>query len=188
MPAKARPAKTKTAPKERSTTAAKRKPAGRSPKARSARAATTSPKPAGRPATVEAYLAALPEDRRLPKGYAEGMAYGMIWWSVPHSIYPAGYRCDPRMPLPFAGLASQKGYMSLYLMCVYGSDEYRRWFESEWKKTGKKLDMGKSCIRFKRLEDLPLDLVGEAIARVPVEELVAQYESQVTTGSKRRKS
>ena len=145
---------------------------------------------AARPTTVKAYLDTLPEDRRkairavraavnrgLPKGYAEGMQYGMIGWFVPHSVYPEGYHCDPRQPLPFAGLASQKQYMSLYLMCIYGDAKHRAWFEKAWKKTGKKLDMGKACIRFKKVEDLPLDLIAEAVARVPVEDFLAHYES-----------
>jgi uncharacterized protein YdhG (YjbR/CyaY superfamily) len=151
-------------------------------------------------ATVNAYLASLPEERRkaiakvraainkgLPQGYKEGMQYGMIGWSVPHSVYPKGYHCDPKQGVPFAGLASQKGYMSLYLMCVYGDDTHRGWFEEEWKKTGKKLDMGKSCIRFRKLDDLPLDLVTEAVARVPVEKFLAHYETMLAAGGKRKR-
>ena len=120
--------------------------------------------------TVEEYLAALPEDRReavqavrkvilknLGKGYEEGMQYGMIGYYVPHSVYPDGYHCDPKQPLPFAGLASQKNHMAIYLMCIYGIEEQERWFREAWARTGKKLDMGKSCVRFKKLEDLPLD-------------------------------
>ncbi len=138
--------------------------------------------------SVAAYLDALPPDRRalveavrdeinrrLPKGYEERMQYGMIGWCVPHAIYPAGYHCDPAEPLPFAGLASQKGYVSVYLMSVYGDAAQRAWLEKAWAKTGKRLDMGKSCIRFKRLEDVPLELIGEAVARVPVDRYVATY-------------
>ena len=129
--------------------------------------------------TVDQYLAELPDDRReaisavrevivknLPKGYEEGMSYGMIGYHVPHSIYPAGYHCDPKQPLPFAGLASQKNHMAFYLMCVYSDTEYEKWFREAWAKSGKKLDMGKSCIRFKKLEDLPLPVVGAAIKKV----------------------
>jgi len=136
--------------------------------------------------TVEAYLAALPEDRRqaleavravilanLDRDYEEGMQYGVIGYYVPHRVFPAGYHCDPRQPLPFAGLASQKNYMSLYLMCIYGSQEQLKWFQQEWKKSGKKLDMGKSCVRFKKLADLPLEVIGEAIKRVPAKKYVA---------------
>jgi len=153
-----------------------------------------------KPTTVKAYLDSLPEDRRkairavrtavnraLPKGYKEGVQYGMIGWFVPHSLYPDGYHCNPDQPLPFAGLASQKQYMSLYLMCIYGDAKHRAWFEKAWKKTGKKLDMGKSCIRFKKLEDLPLDLIGEAVARVPVDDFVAQYEAVKPKSASRKK-
>lgn len=139
--------------------------------------------------TVDEYIASLPEDRReaistvrktilkhLPNGYQETMQYGMIGYSVPHSIYPAGYHCDPKQPLPFAGLASQKNHMSLYLGCVYVDTETAEWFHKAYAASGKKLDMGKSCVRFKKLEDLPLDVVGNAIARVPVEKLIAMYE------------
>jgi uncharacterized protein YdhG (YjbR/CyaY superfamily) len=157
-----------------------------------------SPKPVGA-TTVKAYLDALPEDRRkaiqavrkainarLPEGYREGIQYGMIGWSVPHSIYPDGYHCDPRQPLPFAGLASQKNHMALYLMCIYGDEEHRRWFEGAWTKTGRKLDMGKGCVRFKRLEDVPLEVVAEAIARVPVAEFVARYEATRPKSARRK--
>jgi hypothetical protein len=140
--------------------------------------------------TVDQYLAELPEDRsaaiaalrqvileNLPKGFEEGMSYGMIGYHVPHSIYPAGYHCDPEQPLPFAGLASQKNHMAFYLMCVYSEKEYEKWFREAWAKSGKKLDMGKSCIRFKKLEDLPLDVISVAIKKVPVKKYVAIYEA-----------
>ena len=141
-------------------------------------------------ATVKESLASLPPDRRtaleavrkvindnLDKGFEEGMSYGMMGWYVPHSIYPGGYHCNPEQPLPFAGLASQKNAMSLYLMCTYGDKSQRDTFVSEWKKTGKKLDMGKSCIRFKKLEDLPLDVIGRAIKRVSLKGYVAAYDA-----------
>jgi len=138
-------------------------------------------------ATVDAYLRALPEDRRaainsvrdvilknLDPSYEEGMQYGVIGYYVPHRIYPKGYHSDPKQPLPVAALASQKNYMSLYLMSVYcgcigdsPANQHAQWFREAWAKTGKKLDMGKACIRFKKIEDLPLDLIGEAIRRVP---------------------
>jgi hypothetical protein len=166
-------------------------------RASSAKAAAR--KPAGRPATVAAYLAALPPDRRaavsavrdainraLPAGYEEGMAYGMIGWAVPHRLYPAGYHCDPKQPLPFAGLASQKGHMSLHLMCTYFDDEQRRRLEDDWRRTGKKLDMGKACIRFKALDDLPLDVVTAAVARVPVAAYVQRYEALLARGKSRK--
>jgi hypothetical protein len=148
--------------------------------------------------TVAKYLAELPADRRaavdavrktilknLDKGFEEGMCYGMIGYYVPHSIYPAGYHCDPKQPLPYAGLASQKNYMSVYLMSVYAEGVEENWLRDQFKKAGKKLDMGKCCIRFKKLEDLPLDAIGEAIRRVPVKQCVAQYERAMLSMSKR---
>jgi Domain of unknown function (DU1801) len=140
--------------------------------------------------TVEQYLSELPEDRRqaieavrqvilknLDKDYEEGMQYGMIGYYVPHRMYPAGYHCDPKQPLTFAGLASQKNHMSLYLMCIYGDSNHLKWFREAWAKTGKKLDMGKSCVRFKKLEDIPLDVIGEVIKRVPARKYVEYCES-----------
>lgn len=141
-------------------------------------------------ATVDEYLAGLPEDRRaaieavrqvilehLPEGYEETMQYGMIGYVVPHSLYPAGYHCDPKQPLPFAGLASQKNYMSLYLNCVYGSEATAQAFQDAWAATGKKLDMGRSCLRFRKVEDLALDVIGRTIARTPVSAYVEGYEA-----------
>jgi len=149
--------------------------------------------------TVTEYLAELPADRRaaikavravirrnLPTGFEEGMQYGMIGYYVPHKVYPAGYHCNPKQPLPLACLASQKNYMTLYLMCIYGGKEHEARFRKEWAKTGKKLDMGKSCIRFKKLEDVPLEVIGEAVARVPVDEYISFYESVIRPGGKRK--
>lgn len=140
--------------------------------------------------TVNEYLDELPADRRvaieairavllknLDPAYEEGVQYGMIGYYVPHSLYPAGYHCDPRQPLPFAGLASQKNHMALYLMCLYGGSEQEAKFRREWVATGKKLDMGKCCVRFKKLQDVPLDVVGRAVARVPVRDFIAYYET-----------
>ena len=142
--------------------------------------------------TVDDYLAELPQDRRdalqavrktildnLPKGYEEGMQYGMIGYFVPHSVYPAGYHCDPTQPLPFASLASQKNHMAVYLMCIYADPDQAAWFRDAWTKTGKKLDMGKSCVRFKKLEDVPLKVIGQAIKRVPTQKFIAFYESAI---------
>ncbi len=147
--------------------------------------------------TVKEYLADMPADRRaaieavrkvilrsLAKGYEEGMQYGAIGYYVPHSLYPAGYHCDPRQPLPFAGLGSQKNYMSLGLMSLYGNPAQMDWFRKAWAKTGKKLDMGKACIRFKKPEDLALEVIGEAIARVPVNEFVGYYETAIKGAGK----
>jgi hypothetical protein len=139
--------------------------------------------------TVEDYLAQLPEDRRaalsavrdvirknLPQGYEEGMQYGMIGYYVPHSIYPKGYHCDPKQPLSYITLGNQKNHMALYIMCIYGDKEGREWFEKSFAAKGKKLDAGKACVRFKKLDDLPLDVIGEAVARYPVEKYVGAYE------------
>jgi hypothetical protein len=140
--------------------------------------------------TVSDYLASLPADRRaaleavrkvirrnIDPTYEESMGYGMMGWAVPHSVYPAGYHCDPAQPLPFAGLASQKQYMSLYLMCIYYKSGDESWFREAWARTGKKLDMGKCCVRFKSVDDLALDVIGAAIKRMPARKYIALYES-----------
>jgi uncharacterized protein YdhG (YjbR/CyaY superfamily) len=140
--------------------------------------------------TVAQYLAALPADRRaalsavrkvinenLPNGYEEGMQFGMIGWYVPLSMYPAGYGENPKVPLSFVALASQKSGMVLHFLCFYGHPTLSTWFTSEYKKSGKKLDMGKGCVRFKSLEDLALDVVGRTVARVSAEEHMANYQA-----------
>lgn len=114
----------------------------------------------------------------------EGMQYGMIGYYVPHSVYPAGYHCDPRQPLPFACLASQKNYFALYLMPIYMNPSALTWFQTEWKKTGKKLDMGKSCIRFKKLEDIPLDLIAQTFQKLRVDPYIEIMEQTLATRSK----
>jgi hypothetical protein len=134
--------------------------------------------------TVAAYLAELPPERRaaigavrdvirrnLDQGFAEGMYYGMIMYFVPHSLFPAGYHCDPSKPLGFVALASQKQYMSLYL----DPAEHAGWFETQWAKSGKKLDKGKVCIRFKRVDDLALDVVAQFVRRVSPEKFIESY-------------
>src|SRR5438477_10131011 len=139
--------------------------------------------------TVVQYLSALPADRRaaliavrklinenLPKGFEEGMQFGMISWYVPLSMYPAGYGENPKVPLPFLALASQKSGMVLHFLCFYGHPTLSSWFTSEYKKSGKKLDMGKGCVRFKSLDDLALNVVGRTVARVSVEEHMANYQ------------
>lgn len=142
--------------------------------------------------SVKDYLAELPTDRRaaiaavrtvilenLDKDFEEGMQYGMIGYYVPHKIFPPGYHCDPAQPLPYATLASQKNHMALYLMCLYVDGEHQNWFRAAWAKSGKKLDMGKSCVRFKKLEDLPLDVIGKSIARVTARKYAAFCEAAV---------
>ncbi len=111
----------------------------------------------------------------LPEGYEEGMQFGMIGWYVPLSLYPAGYGENPKVPLPLVALASQKSGMVLHFLSFYGHPTLSTWFTSEYKKSSKKLDMGKGCVRFKKLEDLALDVVGRAVARVPVEEHITHY-------------
>ncbi|MGE4064464.1 MAG: DUF1801 domain-containing protein [Rhodospirillaceae bacterium] len=138
--------------------------------------------------TVAAYLKSLPPERKkamsavrkamrahMPEGYVETMQYGMMGWVVPLKLYPPGYHVGS-VPLPYAGLASQKRHMSLYLMGCYMEPKDAAWLKKEFKARGLKLDMGKSCIRFKKLEDLPLDVVGKAVAKLPVKEFVKRYE------------
>ncbi|MCA9256782.1 MAG: DUF1801 domain-containing protein, partial [Phycisphaerales bacterium] len=140
--------------------------------------------------TVEAYLKALPEDRRvaieairktikknLGKGFQEGIQYGMIGYFVPHSVYPPGYHCDPRQPLPFVQIASQKNHIGLYLFCVYMNEKLKGEFVDAWKKTGKKLDMGKACVRCRNLEGIALDAIGDTIRKFSVDSFIATYES-----------
>ncbi len=150
--------------------------------------------------TVAEYLDSLPPDRRaaisavrkvildhLPKGYAECMQYGMIGYAVPHNIYPPGYHCDPSQPLSLAMLSSQKSHMAIYLMTVYGDPKTEQWFRKAYAASGKKLDMGKSCVRFKKLEDLSLDVIGQTIARVPVKEYVARIEKFLADHAAKKK-
>lgn len=138
--------------------------------------------------TPEEYLAALPEERRealsavrevilanLPEGFEEGMQYGMIGYYVPHTLFPDGYHCSPKEPLPFAALGSQKNYMAFHACHVYGDEEISRWFVDAWQATGKKLDMGKACVRFKRLDDVPLAVVGQLVAQKTLAEYLAAY-------------
>jgi uncharacterized protein YdhG (YjbR/CyaY superfamily) len=143
-----------------------------------------------KPNTPEEYIASLPEDRReiisdlrktvkkhLPKGFKECIAYGVIGYVVPHSLYPPGYHCDPKLPLGFISIASTKGHIALYHMGIYSSTPLLEWFKKEWAKvSAKKLDMGKSCIRFKKPEDVPLELIGKLAAKMTPQDWIAQYE------------
>lgn len=140
--------------------------------------------------TPDEYIAELPEDRRsalaalrkvinenLPKGFKETMGYGHMGWVVPHETYPAGYHCEPKQPLPFMGIASQKNHIAVYAMCLYGNVDQLEWFRAEWPKhSKKKLNMGKSCIRFTKLEDIPLDLIGELASKVTPKQWINIYE------------
>ncbi|MCE3295665.1 MAG: hypothetical protein K0R65_1379 [Crocinitomicaceae bacterium] len=140
--------------------------------------------------TVDDYLASVPEERKeailhlretikanLPKGFSETISYGMVGYGVPHSIYPAGYHCDPKQALPFVSFASQKNFIALYHMGMYSDPDLLNWFTTEFPKhSKKKLDMGKSCIRFKKPEDIPFDLIGQLMQKVTVDEWIETYE------------
>ena len=147
-------------------------------------------------ATVAAYLKSLPDDRRralqairkvvndnLDPKIEEAMAYGMPGWVVPLSVYPDGYHCAKDTPLPFASLASQKNHMALYLFCVYSVPGEAERLAEEWKAAGKKLDMGKSCLRFKKLEDVPLEVIGKAVKRMTLKKFIAGYEEALASTS-----
>lgn len=116
-------------------------------------------------------------NKNIPKGFEERMSYGMVSYVVPHSKYPGGYHCDPKQPLPFVSIASQKNFIALYHMGIYGSPSLLKWFTDEYPKYSKaKLDMGKSCIRFKKPGQIPHDLVGELMKKVTPDQYIAQYE------------
>lgn len=141
-------------------------------------------------ATPDEYVDSLPEDRKeamtklrktikknLPKGFKEVMSYGMIGYVVPHSIYPAGYHCDPKLPLPFMCIASQKNFIALYHMGIYGDPQLLKWFTDGYAKAvPTKLDMGKSCVRFKKPEHIPYQLIGELTAKITPQDWIAMYE------------
>lgn len=143
--------------------------------------------------SVEQYISELPDDRRpaiaqlreviknnLPAGFREEMSYGMIGYVVPHEIYPGGYHCNPDLPLPFMNLASQKNYIALYHSGIYADPSLLEWFKAEYgKRVAGKLDMGKSCIRFKKMQIIPFELIGELCKRMSVEEWINTYESVI---------
>ena len=141
--------------------------------------------------TVEAYLNSLPEERKLPmmnlrniilksipKGFKEEMSYGMIGYVVPHSLYPKGYHCSPELPLPFLSIASQKNFIAIYHMGMYEKPELLNWFTNEYAQRVKgKLDMGKSCMRFKKSENIPFDLIGELVSKMTTKDWIDTYEN-----------
>jgi len=143
--------------------------------------------------TPEQYLKELPADRKeavnklrdtvlnnIPKGFKETMSYGMLGYVVPHSLYPDGYHCDPNLPLPFINIASQKNFIALYHMGLYSNPVLFKWFTTEYPRhSTAKLDMGKSCIRFKKPEHIPYKLIAELIKKVTVKEWIAAYEKNV---------
>jgi hypothetical protein len=142
--------------------------------------------------TIKNYLNEIPPERveafsklrntilkNIPKGFEEGMHYGMIGYCVPHSIYPKGYHCDPKQPLPFANIASQKNFIAFYHMGLYGSSELLKWFVTEYPKyTDAKLDMGKSCVRFKKMDQIPYKLIGELMKKISVKEWIEFFETR----------
>lgn len=139
----------------------------------------------------EQYINQLPEDRKkviaelrktildnLPEGFVETMNYGMIGYVIPHSLYPGGYHCDPKLPLPFMNIASQKNYIALYHMGIYGNKELLAWFVKEYGKYSKtKLDMGKGCIRFKKIQDIPFTLIAELTSKIKATDWIKSYET-----------
>ena len=141
--------------------------------------------------TIEAYLEEIPEERKesftklretilenIPNGFVELMSYGMIGYVVPHSIYPNGYHCEPKLPLPFMAIASQKNFIALYHMGIYAKPELLNWFVTEYPKhSQQKLDTGKSCIRFKKMNQIPFDLIAELVQKMSVQEWITCYES-----------
>lgn len=145
--------------------------------------------------TVDGYMQELPSERleafsklretilkHIPKGFEECISYGMIGYVVPHKLFPAGYHCDPKLPLPFASIASQKNFIALYHMGIYANPELMEWFVSEYPKHCKtKLDMGKSCVRFKKPEDIPFKLIGELMKKMSVKDWIGVYESMLAT-------
>lgn len=148
--------------------------------------------------TPEQVIANCPEDRQdamiklrktildnLPDGFKEGIGYGMIGYAVPHSLYPAGYHCDPKLPLPFMSFASQKNFIAFYHMGIYADPELLNWFQTEYAKVSKtKLDMGKSCVRFKKPDQIPFELIGQLVSKVKPEEWIETYERIYKSKSK----
>ncbi|MBX7226079.1 MAG: DUF1801 domain-containing protein [Chitinophagales bacterium] len=144
--------------------------------------------------TVEEYLESLPEDRRdalqqlrkvilknIPEGFKEGMGYGMIGYVVPHTIYPSGYHCTPHLPLPFMNIASQKNFIAVYHMGIYADPQLLDWFVNAYKEqVNAKLDMGKSCIRFKNLSKIPYDLIGALAGKMTVNDWISLYEKNLS--------
>ena len=141
----------------------------------------------------EDYISQLPEDRipamnklrqtiqkNLPKGFEETMSYGMIAFAVPHTVYPDGYHCKPEEPLPFINIASQKNFVAFYHMGLYANPDMLEWFQAEYPKHSKrKLDMGKSCVRFKKMDDIPYDLLGELVKKISVDDWIETYETNI---------
>jgi len=142
--------------------------------------------------SITDYISKIPEERQevfkklfdtindnLPEGFRENISYGMVGWGVPLETYPAGYHCAPGTPLPFMALASQKNFIAFYHMGIYADPELLNWFVAEYPKYSKrKLDMGKSCVRFKKLDDIPFELIAEVSKKMTVEDWINTYETQ----------
>ena len=174
--------KKKKAPRKKA--AVKKKPAAKAKKKAAAA------KPAAKATTISQYIAAIPADRQaafkklrkavksnIPAGFQETISYGMIGYVVPHKTYPDGYHCDPRLPLPFANIANQKNFIALYHMGLYSDKKLYDWFVKEYaKQCNHKLDMGKSCIRFKKFNDIPFELIGKLLKKVSVADWIKTYE------------
>ena len=151
--------------------------------------------------TVDEILTSLPADRvepfnklhdvivkNLPKGFEPATGYGGVGYVVPHKLYPSGYHCNPSDPLPFAGIISQKASINFYHMGIYANPKLLKWFQTEYPKHSKqKLDMGKSCVRFKKLEEIPYKLIGELMKKITVKEWVDTYEKNMLPASKKKK-
>jgi len=149
---------------------------------------------------VDEYVEKVPDDRKkviaelrktikknIPKGFKEELGYGMPGYVVPHSLYPEGYHCDPKLPLPFLGFASQKNFIALYHMGIYADKNLMDWFVKEFPKySDKKLDMGKSCIRFKKPEDIPMKLIGELVSKMTVNDWINLYEKSFKDSRKKK--
>jgi len=141
--------------------------------------------------TPKEYIASLQEDRReavqklrdvinknLPEGFSEGKGYGMLGWAVPHSVYPAGYHCNPALPLPFISIASQKNFIAIHHMGLYASKDLLDWFIAEYPNhVNTKLDMGKGCVRFKKIDTIPYELIGQLVSKMDMQEWIKLYES-----------
>ena len=162
---------------------------------------------ASKAGSIDEYLASLPDERRqvieavrkviranLDSDFEEGIQYGMIGYYIPHRVFPAGYHCDPKQPLPYAALAAQKNHFSLHLMGLYispeadaeGENPETRWFRQAWAASGKKLDLGKACLRFKKLDDLALEVLAEAFRRLPAQRYIERYQAVRALGKARK--
>jgi len=142
--------------------------------------------------TIEEYISQIPEtqreaiiqlreviNKRIPEGFSEQMSYGMIGWVIPHNLYPKGYHCNPKLPLPFLNIAAQKNFIAVYHMGIYADSALFSWFTEEFTKVSKqKPDMGKSCLRFKKVDSIPYELIGQLAQKITVDDWIRLYESK----------